>query len=64
MFTIELLGSGWQRAFVKGYNNTLACLNSTPVQEQAKVFGSEEEATKWAKAYLPAYKWKLTPIVP
>lgn len=62
MFIIELLGTGLQRSFVKDYSNTFACLHSTVVQEQAKVFGSEVEANKWAKAYLPAYKFTVIEV--
>lgn len=56
MFIIELLGTG-RRLFVLDYSNTLAYPQRTGDKSKAKQFGSEAEANKWAKAYLPGYNF-------
>jgi hypothetical protein len=61
MFIIELLGTG-RRLFVQGYSNTLASPQQTGEKAKAKQFASEAEANKWAKAYLPAYKFTVIEV--
>lgn len=61
MVLIELLGTG-RRAFVESYSNQQAYPRTTFVQRQAKPFSSKEEADKWARAYLPGYKWQVVQL--
>jgi hypothetical protein len=57
-FIIELLGLG-RPHYVESYSNTNASPRTTLSNGAAKVFGSEQEANSWARAYLPGFNYKV-----